>query len=265
MKLECRRPMLISPKSTHPARSWRFWSRKRARLCAEGVTSLRGRIPVCPSGGLQARGHPAHVTPLYSFHEIFEQLTGRADDRAVAGAELAVCTAQARQLQRGHGSCAGGRLVTLPIVRIERRRAYPPRATEFTGRFWANLAEGRLETTVCDACDRMTFPPKPFCPHCWSSSISWTELSGRGRLYSQTIVHAAPAVFEADVPYCLGIVDLDDGIRVAMRLISDIPLALDGPVQIVVLSYTDGPLFAACGGCESPSAESTWRPSERHR
>jgi acetyl-CoA acetyltransferase len=65
-----------------------------ARLCAEGATSLGGRIPVCPSGGLQARGHPAHVTPLYSFHEIFEQFTGRADARAVAGAELAVCTAE---------------------------------------------------------------------------------------------------------------------------------------------------------------------------
>jgi len=53
-----------------------------ARLCSEGVTSLGGRIPVCTSGGLQSRGHPAHVTPFYSLFEINEQLTGRAGERA---------------------------------------------------------------------------------------------------------------------------------------------------------------------------------------
>src|ERR1700692_4875976 len=36
-----------------------------ARLCAEGVTSLGGRIPICTSGGLQSRGHPAPVPPFY--------------------------------------------------------------------------------------------------------------------------------------------------------------------------------------------------------
>jgi len=43
-----------------------------ARLCSEGVTSLGGRIPVCTSGGLQSRGHPAHVTPFYSLFEVNE-------------------------------------------------------------------------------------------------------------------------------------------------------------------------------------------------
>jgi acetyl-CoA acetyltransferase len=65
-----------------------------ARLCAEGVTSIGGRIPICPSGGLQSRGHPAHVTPLYSFLEVFEQLTGRAGDRQVRNARLAATSAE---------------------------------------------------------------------------------------------------------------------------------------------------------------------------
>jgi hypothetical protein len=34
------------------------------------------------------------VTPLYSFLEVYEQLTGRAGARQVAGAELAVTTAE---------------------------------------------------------------------------------------------------------------------------------------------------------------------------
>ena len=65
-----------------------------ARRCAEGETSLGGRIPVCTSGGLQSRGHPAHVTPFYSFFEVIEQLTRRAGPRQVPQARLAVTTAE---------------------------------------------------------------------------------------------------------------------------------------------------------------------------
>jgi acetyl-CoA acetyltransferase len=64
------------------------------RLCAEGATSLGGRIPICTSGGLQSRGHPAHVTPFYGFFEVWEQLTGRAGRRQVANARLAVSSAE---------------------------------------------------------------------------------------------------------------------------------------------------------------------------
>jgi acetyl-CoA acetyltransferase len=65
-----------------------------ARLCEEGATSLGGRIPICTSGGLQSRGHPAHVTPFYSLFELNEQLTGRAGERQVANARLGVTSAE---------------------------------------------------------------------------------------------------------------------------------------------------------------------------
>ncbi len=65
-----------------------------ARLCAEGATSLGGRIPICTSGGLQSRGHPAHVTPFYSLFELNEQLTGRAGERQVVNARLGVASAE---------------------------------------------------------------------------------------------------------------------------------------------------------------------------
>jgi acetyl-CoA acetyltransferase len=65
-----------------------------ARQCAEGQTSLGGRIPICTSGGLQSRGHPAYVTPLYSFVEVADQLRNRAGARQVAGARLALTSAE---------------------------------------------------------------------------------------------------------------------------------------------------------------------------
>ncbi len=135
--------------------------------------------------------------------------------------------------------------MTLPIVEVARRRPYPPRVTAFTRRFWHSLDNGQLETTRCDACGRATFPPKPICPHCWSKSLSWIALEGQGQLYSQTVIHAAPAVFRTETPYRVGIVDLVEGLRLATRVISNATPALDTPVEIVVLKYMDGPLFAA--------------------
>ncbi len=133
----------------------------------------------------------------------------------------------------------------LPSIAIDQMRAYPPRMTEFTQRFWSDLALGRLTTTRCDACGKLTFPPKPFCPHCWSRAVQWTDLAGRGTLYSQTVIHAAPAAFAHEVPYRVGIVDLDEQVRIATRILADREPRLGGAVQIVTLSYRDGPLFAA--------------------
>ena len=135
--------------------------------------------------------------------------------------------------------------MTLASLAIDRARVFPPRMTEFTQRFWQCLSAGRFETTRCDDCERLTFPPQPFCPHCWSKGIAWVALSGRGRLYSQTVVHAAPLVFQDEVPYRVGIVDLDEGLRIATRVMADIAPVLDTAVEIVVVNYSDGPLFAA--------------------
>jgi uncharacterized OB-fold protein len=124
-------------------------------------------------------------------------------------------------------------------------RAYPPRVTEFTSYFWDNLANGTFTTTFCETCGKFTFPPKSFCPHCWSKQMSWRELSGRGKLYAMTTVHAAPAAFVSEAPYRVGIVDLDENLRIATRIFSDSEIPLDSEVEIVLVKYLDGPLFGA--------------------
>jgi uncharacterized OB-fold protein len=133
----------------------------------------------------------------------------------------------------------------LPEVIIDTDRAYPPRLTAFTRPFWNGLAQRRFLTTCCAACGKFSFPPKPFCPHCWHREITWQDLSGHGILYAATVIHAAPTVFKTESPYRVCIVDLAEGIRLATRLISAAPVALDTQVQLVVLRYRDGRLFAA--------------------
>ena len=55
-----------------------------------GETSLGGRIPINPSGGLESKGHPIGATGLGQIYELVTQLRGRAGARQVEGARFAV-------------------------------------------------------------------------------------------------------------------------------------------------------------------------------
>lgn len=135
----------------------------------------------------------------------------------------------------------------LTAIHAEGAIPFAPPQSEFTHRFWEGLRERRFLATHCDSCQRISFPPKPFCPHCWARSVRWRELLPRGIVYSATVVHAAPKVFQAQAPYHVCIVDLEEGVRIATRLL-DAPKGLDVmgvPVELVVVEYDDGPLFAA--------------------
>ena len=136
--------------------------------------------------------------------------------------------------------------MTMQIVPIAHERRYPPRLTQFTAPFWRGLNEGKFRTTRCMSCLRLSFPPKPMCPHCWQGDVSWEELSIVGNLYSWTRIHAAPAIFEKDLPYEVGIIDLEAGIRLACPLYGvSVAWRCDMRITLLTLLHTDGPLFAA--------------------
>ena len=132
--------------------------------------------------------------------------------------------------------------MSLAFINVPGVRPWPPRVSAFTKQFWDALSEGRLTTTRGRTSGRLTFPPKPFCPYDWGREIEWVDLCGRGRLYSQTVIHAAPAAFAREAPVRNGIVDLNEGLRVAARILGN--PTLDTLVECVVLQYADGPLFA---------------------
>jgi len=55
-----------------------------------GATTLGGKIPVNPSGGLARKGHPIGATGLAQLAELTWQLRGKAGARQVAGAKVAL-------------------------------------------------------------------------------------------------------------------------------------------------------------------------------
>ena len=55
-----------------------------------GETSLGGRVPVNPSGGLESKGHPVGATGIGQIFELVTQLRGEAGARQVDGARNAI-------------------------------------------------------------------------------------------------------------------------------------------------------------------------------
>jgi acetyl-CoA C-acetyltransferase len=56
---------------------------KAARMVGQGETAIDGRLPVNPSGGLKARGHPLGATGVAQVVELYWQLTEQAGERQV--------------------------------------------------------------------------------------------------------------------------------------------------------------------------------------
>lgn len=67
---------------------------------------------------------------------------------------------------------------------------------------------------ICGACGKPNLKPAQSCRHCGSSRSRETTLSGKGALYSYTIIHVPPENWTFNKPYAVGLVSVDDGILV---------------------------------------------------
>lgn len=81
--------------------------------------------------------------------------------------------------------------------------------------FRQKLAAGRFEIQRCTACSRYVFYPRALCPHCGAPDVVWTAPSGRGTVYSTTVVRRKP---EQGGDYNVAIIELDEGPRLMSRV-----------------------------------------------
>jgi hypothetical protein len=76
--------------------------------------------------------------------------------------------------------------------------------------FWDACAEHRLVAQRCSDCGTWRFPPRGFCPACWSPRAEWQALAGTGTVQSFVVPHRAYSVaFEPDLPYVIAHVEMD--------------------------------------------------------
>jgi uncharacterized protein len=88
--------------------------------------------------------------------------------------------------------------------------------------FYKFLAQGKLMAGKCVKCGKMHLPPRPMCDNCYSQDFEWVEISGKGKLLTYTVIHVAPAQFQALTPYAVGIVQLANGLKIP-GMISGVP------------------------------------------
>lgn len=97
-----------------------------------------------------------------------------------------------------------------------------PEPTELTRPFWEAARRGELVVPRCSGCGLRFFVPEPVCPGCMSADWRYEPSSGRGTVYSVTVVHRAPGP-GFDVPFALAVIDLDDGATMLSHVLGPEP------------------------------------------
>lgn len=86
--------------------------------------------------------------------------------------------------------------------------------------FWDAASRGVLVAQRCIECGHRQHYPRPACGNCLSRNRDWDELSGRGTIYSYTVVRQPvhPAFVDA-APYVFVDVALDEGLRMVSTMV----------------------------------------------
>lgn len=98
-------------------------------------------------------------------------------------------------------------------------------------------ARYRLEGQRHRATGEVQFPPDPDADQEWELHT----LSGRGQLYSYTVVHQPPAGYAEQGPYLLALVRLSEGPMITAQLTDCEPdqVTIDMPVEMVTRKLVD--------------------------
>ena len=108
--------------------------------------------------------------------------------------------------------------------------------------FWLSVENRAMALPWCAPCEAFFFYPRPFCPACWSSEISYREVSGKGTVWSHTVVrfgHGANEGWKTRLPYVVALIELAEGVRMMSNVV-DCPVeAVHGgmPVALVYREY----------------------------
>ena len=119
-----------------------------------------------------------------------------------------------------------------------------PAIDELTKPFWQAAAQHQLMLQRCQTCNYFNHPPRPLCDACLSQRLEFVPVSGRGMVYSYTVMHQPNiAGFEKEVPYINVLVELDEQPRLFM--VSYLPtseqskIRIGGPVEVTFEKIDD--------------------------
>src|SRR5581483_10256016 len=134
------------------------------------------------------------------------------------------------------------------MVQTTTQRPVPSPSPE-TQPFWDGCAKGQLLLQRCTQCGAYRHPPSPICAACLSTEDEWLPASGRGTVYTFSIVRQALArAWQPFVPYVVAVIELKEGPRVVSNVVGIEPEAVQigMGVEVVFEPISDAitlPLF----------------------
>ncbi len=127
-----------------------------------------------------------------------------------------------------------------------------PQADALTEAFWQGCVDHRLVIQRCQNCRHFIHWPRPVCRFCLSTDLEPEEVSGRGTLYSYTVVNQAFHPYYLDkLPYLLATVELEEqpGLMFFTRLTgcTEDDVEIGAPMQVVFEDAAPGLTFPLFG------------------
>ena len=101
--------------------------------------------------------------------------------------------------------------------------------------FWEAARKEKLIIQKCKDCGKFVFYPRIACPHCFSEAMEWVEASGKGKVYTYTVVeNNAPSAFIRDIPYVVAVIRLDEGVQMLSNVVGCDPkeVRCEMPVEV---------------------------------
>ena len=120
---------------------------------------------------------------------------------------------------------------------------YPWHLKEYNkiSRFFDALVESKIETTQCNKCDSIQWPPRSICSKCLSDDLKWVEIPKTGKIVGFSLAYVGVTSGE-EAPILVAAVHLDGGLRILTR-IHDAKyedLRVDMPVKLKKAALVDG-------------------------
>lgn len=90
----------------------------------------------------------------------------------------------------------------------------------FPARYWRETPQRyRLEAGKCKGCGKTLFPPRSKCPKCGGTDFEIVRLPDTGVVRTFTVIRVAPSQFSDQVPYAVGIVELEGGVKITTQIV----------------------------------------------
>jgi len=116
-----------------------------------------------------------------------------------------------------------------------------PRPTPTTKPFWDGAKEGDLMLQYDPSTRRYQFWPRMCSVRTGRRNLQWRKATGRGKIYSFTTTYVPTAGFEDKVPYLVGLIELDEGVRIIGNLVNVAPekVKIGMPVKVAWEKLSD--------------------------